>query len=417
MEASLVRGEMLFTRGRYADAEVELRKSLAVEPENPVTTGLLALAVAQQDRFDEALAMARSAIGQGPDEPYAHFVLALVHLGREEILKAKAAIIESLRLDRDDPDSWSVLASIHIVRSEYKEALDAAEHGLEIDPEDSECQSLRVQALTQLGRRDEAAAAIHGQLQRNPDDPMTHANKGWALLHTNQPKEAAVHFREALRLDPESDYARSGMLNALRARNPIFRVLLAYFMWMSRLSGGARWGVVIGGYVAFRAMRSLSEQYPALRPWLIAPMVLYILFCFLSWTGPTLSNLLLRFNKFGRYLLSADQVRASNAVGGSLLVSLTFLVAALLTQNMAFFLAAGMFFVMIIPLASTFGAESNRGRTTLAVLTGVLFFLGMSAVALAFIDTDLAGLPGLLFMLGFFAFTWIANVVSSRKPS
>ena len=57
----------------------------------------------------------------------------------------------------------------------------------------------------------------------------------------------------------------------MKARNPVYRALLAYFLWMSRLSGGQRWGVIIGGYLA-------AQVIPG-------AMVVYLPLVILTWGG------------------------------------------------------------------------------------------------------------------------------------
>ena len=366
MSAAISRGELLLSRRRYDAAEAEFRKALAETPEDPYVLSMLAMCISEQDRHDEALEVAHDAVGQGPDMPFAHYALAVVHLQRDELLKAKAAIDEALRLDPENPDCWALLAGIHLQRSEYTEGLAAANHGLESDPEHNVCQNTKVLALTQLGRREEANAAIQGQLQRDPDNAVTHANQGWSYLHANQPKKAAEHFREALRIDPELEFAQAGMLNALRARNPIFRLLLAYFLWMSRLSSRARWGVIIGGYVGIRVVQAIGKEYPSTWFWTMPLGIIYLLFVFLTWTGPAFTNLLLRLDKYGRYLLSDDEIRASNLVGGSFALAIILGIVALVTQLTPFGLAAGMFLLLIIPLAGDIQhAQESRPQTAI----------------------------------------------------
>ncbi|MBN2446524.1 MAG: tetratricopeptide repeat protein [Phycisphaerae bacterium] len=428
MEKHVERGRMLYSSSRYDAAEAELRKALAEEPGDFIALGFLALSIAHQDRPDEALATAQEAVGHGPDEPYPHFALALVHFIRDEYLKSKAAVLESLRLDDEAPWAWALLANIHIVREEYTEALDAANHGLEIDPEDSGCQNFKALALTQLGRHREAAATIKGQLQRDPDDAMTHANQGWAELHANNPKQAAIHFREALRLEPELEFARVGMLNALRARNPIFRLLLAYFLWMSRLSQGARWGVIIGGVFGVKLLRQAAKHNPSLMCIAIPVIVLYLLFVFITWTGPILANLLLRLDKFGRHVLSKDEIRASNYVGVSLGLSILFGIAAaagwlcatspaaMTTWALLPAMAAGLFLLMILPLAGTLNTSDRKWRIALSVYTGLLFACGAAAVAMIHFSPNRAGLPGALFVIGLVLYTWLGSVVCSQRP-
>ena len=74
------------------------------------------------------------------------------------------------------------------------------------------------------------------------------------------------HFREALRLNPNMEWARQGILEALRARNPIYRVMLRYFLWMSRFRGKVQFGIVIGGWLGYQAIQGLLRSNPSRWP-------------------------------------------------------------------------------------------------------------------------------------------------------
>ncbi len=93
----------------------------------------------------------------------------------------------------------------------------------------------------------------------NPNNPNTHANLGWALLHKGEHEKAMIHFREALRLDPELQWAQQGIVEALKARHFIYRVMLKYFLWMSRLGSRAQWGVILGAYFGHRVFRNIAQ--------------------------------------------------------------------------------------------------------------------------------------------------------------
>ena len=69
---------------------------------------------------------------------------------------------------------------------------------------------------------------------------------GWTLLHDGDPRKAMGHFREALRLDPGMEWARAGIVEAMKARSLIYRIFLSYFLFMNRLSGNAQWATVCG---------------------------------------------------------------------------------------------------------------------------------------------------------------------------
>ena len=119
--------------------------------------------------------------------------------------------------------------------------------------------NLRAMALVNLGRKREAAEAMRGTLAKDPQNAFSHANQGWTLLHQGDHAQGLEHFREALRIDPELDWAAAGTVEALKARHLLYRLMLRYFLWMSRLGGRARWGVILGVLFASRS----SETPPA----------------------------------------------------------------------------------------------------------------------------------------------------------
>ena len=75
---------------------------------------------------------------------------------------------------------------------------------------------------------------------------LTHANQGWALLHRGNYQRALEHFREALRIDPELDWARAGIVEALKAHHFIYRQMLRFFLWIGRQARVAQWVIILG---------------------------------------------------------------------------------------------------------------------------------------------------------------------------
>jgi tetratricopeptide (TPR) repeat protein len=180
---------------------------------------------------------------------------------------AYRAVQEALRLDPADADSFALLSSIELARNRWLAALEAAEQALALNAEHVGAANLRAMALVRLGRKAEAMESVDYALGRAPDNAFSHANQGWNRLHQNDPLKAQEHFREALRLDPNLDYAREGMLEALKARNPVYRIMLAYFLWLGRQSSRFQWAFIIGIFFGGRVARSLSISQPALN-WL-----------------------------------------------------------------------------------------------------------------------------------------------------
>jgi tetratricopeptide (TPR) repeat protein len=215
-----------------------------------------------------------------------------------------------------------MLAQIRCDQREWSAALKAADQGLSIDPEHSACVNLRAIALVHLGRRAEAAGAVQGALDRDPANTTTHANQGWNYLHHNDPNRALEHFREALRLDPGNDWARSGIVEAMKARNPIYRVMLAYFLWMARLSGRTQMAIVFGGWIGQRFLRGAAATNPALAPYVMPIIILYAVFVWMTWLASPLFNLTLRLSRYGRHALSREQMKTSNWILALLLLAI-----------------------------------------------------------------------------------------------
>ena len=170
-----------------------------------------------------------------------------------------------MQLEPDDADYWGQLAAIELSTGKWDAALAAADRGLQVDPEHVNCTNLRVQAPQNSGRRTDADAAVEAALRRTPDDAFTHANRGWTLLEQGNPAKAMEHFREALRLNPEMDWARAGIVESLKAKHFVYRWILGYFFWMQRLSGRARWGVIIGAYLLFQVFTASTRIIQSLR--------------------------------------------------------------------------------------------------------------------------------------------------------
>lgn len=208
----------------------------------------------------------------------------------------------------------------------WQEALDAAEEGLALDAEDVACNNLRAMALVKLGRRDEAGVTIRDTLSRDPDNAWTHANQGWALLHESKPREALEHFREALRLEPQLEFARAGIVEALKARFFVYRLMLRFFLWMNSHGARFQWAIILGGYIGYRLLLSYLQAHPNLEPLALPLIIVYVGFASLSWLGDPFFNLLLRFDRFGKFALSPDQVRASNWMALCLVATIVVLI-------------------------------------------------------------------------------------------
>ncbi len=401
MSSHIERARLLIHQSRYELATRELRKALADDPDDPVAHAMMAICLAEQKKFDQAYAEARQAATLAPDLPYAQYVLAYVRFQHDLLSEAEQAVNKAIQLDPWDADNFALLAQIKYRQKRWRDALEAAESGLEIEAEHLICANLRAMALNRLGREDEAGQALEEALAQDPENAFTHANQGWTALQRGAAKKALEHFREALRLDPTNDWARSGMAEALKARYLAYRLILKYHFFMSRLSGRGQWSVLIGAYLVAKII-----------PFLFIP---YLIFVFLSWTSDPLSNLLLRLNRYGRLLLTKEEIMASNFVGGLILAAVASAIVAVMTAHKTAIIAAAGCAMLIIPVAGSFSVEKPGPRKAMFIYAGVMGLMLIAGILLSLLGSELYVLLIPFFAIGFMLFSWIANAIIMRN--
>jgi tetratricopeptide (TPR) repeat protein len=245
-------------------------------------------------------------------------------------------------------------------------------------------------ALVKLGRKEEAGHTIDVALTRDPDNAVTHANMGWALLESGDPEKALHHFQEALRIDPTSEWARSGIVEAMKARHIIYRWMLGYFLWMMRFSPKVQMALLFGIVIGNSVLANLAEKIPLLRPLKVPIIVCYLLFVLMTWIAQPLFNLILRLNRFGRLALSREQIVESNWLGGYLICSFVLLILGVVlslgSRELNDFLDVAIHALLVlalsIPLCGTFNSRPGWPKILLVVGTIALTLFAVLAIGL-----------------------------------
>jgi len=423
MDPLLARAQLLLEQSRYDLAEQELKQALTANPNHALAHALLAICHLEQEKFDDATREAQTAIGLEPDLSYAYYVFGLVLQRRRRFDEAMKAATEALALDPSNTHFHALVSQIHMDERRWPQALEAAERGLELNAEDVTCNNLRAGALIKLGRRAEAGATIDGVLARSPEDASTHAMQGWALLHSGNPKKAMEHFRESLRLEPDSDWAKAGIVEALKARNFFYGLMLRYFLFMSRMSGRMQWAIILGGYFGNQLLRRTAEANPRLAPFIWPIVIAYVAFCLMTWISYPLFNLFLRLHPFGKYALSADQKRGANWVGACVFLAVVSLVAWLGFKVPLADFASITFGFLLLPLSGTVSCHEGWPRRLMTVYTALLFSSMLACVLIVLFWTGtmstgqvLVDRLNNLFLWGCVLSGFVVNAVARIRP-
>lgn len=414
-ENRLSKVEILIQQKKFGEAEKLLSELLTEDSNNIQFLTLLAEVYLQQDKFDNANSIIENAIGLSPDTPHLFYIKSRVAIQHDKTSEAEKNINQAIELDPYDADYFALLANIKLGRKQFEEALDTANRALEIDSENLLALNTRSTALNKLNRSEESFETIEGALREDPNNALTHANYGWGLLEKGDHKKALEHFKEALTNDPTFDYAQSGILEALKATNPIYRIFLKYSFFMSNLTAKYQWGVIIAFYLGFRGLKTIARNNEVLQPYLI-PLIIAITFiAFSTWIIAPVSNLFLRFNKYGQLLLDKKEKMSSNFVAISLgifLVGLLFYFA-LWDDKMLTIAAFG--FAMMLPLGTMFSPSKNKYE--LLIYTIVLIVVGLTAIGLTFSTGEMFNLMSVVFIFGFIAFQWVANYMLIKEDN
>ena len=412
------RALLLMEQRRTGMARDEVRQALRGDPDDPFLHALLALCLSDLGEREAALEEAQRATAHGPQLPFAHYALATVLLQADRPGEAEAAGRVAIGLDPEVADFHAALAAVHLHRRRWADALAAADAGLEMDPEHGPSSNLRALALVGLGRRDEAASTLGEALALDPEDARTHANQGWTLLHRARPADALVHFREALRLDPTSAWARQGLVEAMKARNPVYAVLLRYFLWMERLRPATRWLILVGGLVGGRHVIRALNATPGLEPVALGAIALYFGWVLVTWTAEQLFNLVLFLDSLARQALTREQRLASALLGPLLSAALALAAAGVAFGSSPLLVGAALAAGLMVPIAATF-RSTGTARVVTGFIAGVTVVL-LCLVAAAYFGSLLGGRAGVDAMVAMAAFlivvsSWVSHVIAARR--
>ncbi len=405
------RAILLLQTQRYADAEKELRAAISEEPDTGQPYALLALCLFDggSGSPEESFRLASRAIALEPENSFAHYALSYVCLRRKEYDAADTAIMKAIELDQYDADYYGLRGAIFLARNRREEARQAFREALAIDPNHHQSLTFLSQIESQLGNVDEAHRIAKQAVQNAPENADAHVARGYSFVYSNRPKEAFEAFREALRLDPNSDYARAGLLQALQMHHFFYRGMFRFFAWMNRLSGAMQWGLIIGFLIGYRILSNLMRQHPEWTPFLLPIVIVYLAFVFMSWLSDPLSFFLLMFNRWGRLAMNARQKISGLVVvtfiplgilglvrhGGSELIELTGL-GLLLT---------------VLPLTCFLRTETPRLQRIYGIYT-----LAMVAVLAAAIPTGNPVFVSIAVLM-FVGFQFLANYFTIQAAS
>ena len=216
-------------------------------------------------------------------------------------------------------------------------------------------------------------------------------NQGWAALEQGEPQQAMQHFRRALRLRPNHAPARNGVVEALKARQPLYRWLLGWFFWMARFQPSTQIGVMIVAFLALRLISYLAQEYSEWAPFLWPVLIVLFGICLLSGLASPLFDVLLRLDPVGEKSLDDDQRRGADLLLFNLLAPLPLLAWFALTNNGPGIVASILLTMTSLPSSAIYRCAAGWPRWSMIGIT--LAVIAMIAPLLFAALFDIPGWP------------------------
>jgi len=194
----------------------------------------------------------------------------------------------------------------------------------------------------------------------------------------------------------------------------VYRMFLKFSFWLGNLSAKYQWAFIVGLYLGTQGLSKLADQYASLKPFLVPVVIVLTLFAFSTWVIKPVSNLFLRFNAYGKFLLNKQEKMSSNFVAISLVVLLAGLFMYIYSSQEKYIVLAAYGFVMMVLCGVMFLPSKNN---SIMIYTISMAVLGLIAIWMAFTNNAAAENIVYAFFIGFIAFQWLANFLVIRSSN
>ncbi len=209
------RGQAYLDRGR---PDLALRAVYHIRDERPgaaLAMTIAGLALAQMDDPHSARMALERALALDPDQPGATKVLAAVYLAFGDAPRGLRMLQEAARMDPDDYRPWLAMGRVHHDMGELEKAAEAYGAALRLKPGDPEARSGRIRELLAVYRPAEVPALLDEAMREQPENPELLGLAAILARDLGQFREALDFVDRALTRDPrnfDARYARATIL-------------------------------------------------------------------------------------------------------------------------------------------------------------------------------------------------------------
>ena len=215
-------GYVLMKQGKARQGQQALGEALRLDPDNSQALSFVALLLADEGRYDEAIVFNKKNLSMFPEfaEVWGNQGHNFFKIG--DIDAARASFREAHRLEQESIPILRQFVNFEVQVKNYSAAFDLYRHWLTLKPHSLEALKHYAVVLVEAREDQAAGAAFQRLIALHPHDVDARQRYTLWLAHTGQPQEAGVQLQAARKLDPRN--ARTAEIAEMVAAQRALRV-------------------------------------------------------------------------------------------------------------------------------------------------------------------------------------------------
>lgn len=206
---SLYRATLLLNVGRIEEAQQDIERALAVQPEQSEAWALRAVIAVTQNRNEPALNFATKAVSLAPNSAAARIALSYAYQARFNLDAALVAMQEAVRHEPGNALAWSRLAEVWLMHGKLDEALRAAQTATQLQPASPQAKTVLGFAHLLQGKPAAARSAFEDAIHLDQAAPLPRLGLGLVHIRQGQLATGRTQIEIATSLEPRNSLLRS----------------------------------------------------------------------------------------------------------------------------------------------------------------------------------------------------------------
>jgi tetratricopeptide (TPR) repeat protein len=202
--ARLLYASLLEQSGESQDAEVELRRVLALNPANAVARAVLASTLLELGKPSEAAAECMRVLAEKPNDGSARLLLALARIQQKQFADARQQIERAARVLGESGPVLLARGKLAVAQGMRRLAIDYLTRAGQVDPSEFEVFYLLGSQFLEEGKWTEAALEFEKVTILTPKHGKSWIKLGQIYLDAGRAQEAIEYFRKAVAVEPKN---------------------------------------------------------------------------------------------------------------------------------------------------------------------------------------------------------------------